>query len=229
MANVVKTTIEWGAWDLVCPFPCLACGELGGPICLCCKKYWKKVLEEERAKCVLKVQKESEGCFNQIFIGGFRRGLMDEMIKKYKYSQWRIAVKDLSEILMEIIPNNQKMIVVPLPTIARHIRERGFDHAEKLAIRLARKKGWRMQKILRRMNQTVQVGADAATREKQARQAYGINGKIDKNQIYLLLDDVWTTGASMRAAARTLALFGVKKIAMSVLAVSLEEEKRATD
>ena len=55
---------------------------------------------------------------------------------------------------------------------------------------------------LARDKTAVQVGSSAERRLKQAKEAYRINSKVtlDLESHYLLLDDVWTTGASMRAA-----------------------------
>ena len=77
-------------------------------------------------------------------------------------------------------------VVVPLPTINKHIRERGFDHIGLIA----KKTGWRVEKLLKRRNKTVQVGASAEMRKKQAATAYRIAGKIDPKAEYLLMDDV---------------------------------------
>lgn len=47
-----------------------------------------------------------------------------------------------------------------------------------------------------------------------------LNGKFDPERQYLLLDDVWTTGASMTAAADIFTQAGAKKLYGVVLAVS---------
>ena len=43
---------------------------------------------------------------------------------------------------------------------------------------------------------------------------------IDRNKTYVLLDDVWTTGASMKAALKKLREAGALKIIILVLAVN---------
>ena len=72
------------------------------------------------------------------------------------------------------------------------------------------------------MNNTVQVGADRETRLSQAESAYALtnNAKIDSENTYLLFDDVWTTGASMKAATKKLQQAGASKIVIVVLAQS---------
>lgn len=80
--------------------------------------------------------------------------------------------------------------------------------------------------MLIRRGKSVQVGADAKTREKQAKKAYEINPKfkIDKDKIYVLFDDVWTTGSSMKAAAEVLRKNGAEKIVVVVVAANKKLE-----
>ena len=82
------------------------------------------------------------------------------------------------------------MKVVALPTIQKHIRQRGFDHMGKLAKCLAQRNGLEIAKALERGNNCVQVGADVEKRREQAKTAYMAKGGIDVNANYLLIDDV---------------------------------------
>ena len=118
--------------------------------------------------------------------------------------------------------DEDEVVLVPLPTITKHIRERGFDHMMLLArevCRLANSEKVRVESILVRLNKTVQVGKSAEVRLVQARRAYGLkNGtKINLNARYVLFDDVWTTGVSMQAAAEVLRTAGAQKIESLVL------------
>ena len=65
----------------------------------------------------------------------------------------------------------------------------------------------------------MQVGAKASEREEQARKAYAVRGKLDVKKVYVLLDDVWTTGASMRAAAEVMKAAGAERVVGVVVAV----------
>lgn len=112
-------------------------------------------------------------------------------------------------------------VIVPLPTIEKHKRERGFDHTALLARRLARACGGRCERLLQRQNNTVQVGASAEVRKRQAESAYGaVPKKIDVGLKYVLLDDVWTTGSSMTAACNVIQKAGVKDISAVLIAKS---------
>ncbi len=123
--------------------------------------------------------------------------------------------------LPQKLPKNS--ILVPLPTATHHIRSRGFDHTLLIAKHLSRLRHLPAKKVLLRNKNTVQVGSDRASRLSQADFAYNLNHKIkiNKDTTYILIDDVWTTGASVLAAAKILQNAGADKIIISLLAYSL--------
>ena len=109
----------------------------------------------------------------------------------------------------------RRIVLVPLPTIRKHIRERGFDHTLRLCFELENFLQKRLddlgvsveyQSLLVRKNKTVQVGKEKKERVKQAEKAYGIRDgvKIENETLYIFVDDVTTTGASLAAAKKIL-------------------------
>ena len=109
----------------------------------------------------------------------------------------------------------RKIVLIPLPTIRKHIRERGFDHTLRLCFELENFLQKRLddfgisveyQSLLVRKNKTVQVGKEKKERVKQAEKAYGIREgvEIENKTLYILVDDVTTTGASLAAAKKIL-------------------------
>ena len=109
----------------------------------------------------------------------------------------------------------RKIVLIPLPTIRKHIRERGFDHTLRLCFELENFLQKRLeglgvkveyQDLLVRKNKTVQVGKEKKERMRQAEKAYGIREgiKIENRTLYILVDDVTTTGASLAVAKKIL-------------------------
>jgi len=152
---------------------------------------------------------------------GWRDELIGRLVHDLKYHSVRSLGKMIAEILDNILPYPSGDVrIIPLPTIHRHIRERGIDHTLLIAKKLARLRGWKVDTVIKRAKDTVQVGADEKTRKLQARDAYYFDGKVDKAATYILFDDVWTTGASMRAAIKKMREAGAQKIIIVVLAVN---------
>lgn len=225
MSFVVKNTTRCGLLDLLCPHSCRGCGRLGEVLCERCKN---DILRKRQPICPLCKQiltnvktEHCESCqmpLAEVRVVGFREGPMKKLVAEYKYETvWAIG-DVLAELVAEIMPKDwQDVIVVPLPTIGRHVRERGFDHTERLAKKIAKIRHWQCQRILARAVDTVQVGAKAAERQEQAEKAYISIRSVRVDKKYLLIDDVWTTGASALEAANVMQKAGAKDINIAVI------------
>lgn len=207
MSFDVKITTKMSIFDLIAPYSCRGCGRLGELLCERCKKH---IISAEKRDFVYAV--------------GRREGVLMQLTEDYKFKSIRRTAGVLAELVDAVLPEDlgPDVVIVPLPTIARHIRERGFDHTLKLARALSKRRGWKVERLLKRINKTVQVGQDARTRAAQAKRAYEFSGEIEPEKTYLLLDDVWTTGATMRAAKKLLEKNGAKQVLGAVVCVGLK-------
>ena len=190
--------------DLIMPYNCRGCGKVGDVLCEDCVR---KLVRKK----ITKRQVETDGLFESVVVVGWREGLLKTLVEEYKFKSVRRMAAILAELINETLKRDkvklmEKVYIVPLPTIGRHIRERGFDHTARLAKELSKRTGWKVEKALLRRNKTVQVGANEEKRLKQAKEAYGLRAgfRPEDGATYVLLDDVWTTGASMRAGAKVL-------------------------
>ena len=226
MGFIVKNTTFYGPLDWLCPHSCRGCGALGSVLCDCCKNY---ILHEHFNYCPhCKREIPNHLCpdcalMPPVTMLGWKDSLIGDLVMEYKYHSLRALGIELAKMLDAVLPYFDGPVeIVPLPTISKHIRERGFDHTFYLAKKLAKLRGWRVARLLGRSRNSVQVGAGSERRIAQAFSAYELVGgsAINPSVTYLLLDDVWTTGASITAATRKLREAGALKISIAVIAVS---------
>ena len=222
MLNVVKNT-KISVLDLVAPHRCRGCGELGEVLCECCKNYnisnkvnicpkCGEIINYRCSKCVLP--------YLMTFCFGYRDEILGQMAEEFKFYGVRAIGKAIGELVDRMMPEIEGDIrIVPLPTIHRHIRERGVDHTYMVAKEVARRRGWKVERVLLRKNETVQIGKNKKERLAQAKEAYKRNPKveIDSEATYIMLDDVWTTGASMTEAGKLIRKAGAVNLAAIIL------------
>jgi ComF family protein len=150
---------------------------------------------------------------------GQRRDVLQRLIGLYKFERTRSAYKELGYLLMKTIPELPlDAIIVPVPTTRRHVRERGYDHTVLLARYIARQRHLTFSQPLVRVTATMQRHSSASERDKQAKMAFGIRGEIVNNVPYILIDDVVTTGATIKYAAQALLDAGVAQVWVAVIA-----------
>lgn len=118
-------------------------------------------------------------------------------------------------------------IVVPVPLGAVRMRARGFNQVEEVAKRAIRAlpKGNQTSlfmldaTVLERVRETPsQVSLPRAEREGNMRGAFAATRRADPSSVYLILDDVLTTGATLQAAIDALAAAGAEYIVPIALA-----------
>lgn len=235
----VKITIEKFILDMVLPNRCVRCQREGGIFCDRCKKYISiinpgYVMNDMYGFEKLLVAGLKEGWFERMVRDFKYKGRRDygeflaeklgevifDEIKRMRFGDklsnksGEVTCGVLRKVETEIKEIRQ-IVLVPLPTIRKHIRERGFDHTLRLCFELENFLQKRLddfgisvkyQSLLIRKNKTVQVGKEKKERVKQAEKAYGIceGVKLDMNTLYILVDDVTTTGASLAAAKKIL-------------------------
>jgi ComF family protein len=116
-------------------------------------------------------------------------------------------------------------LIIPVPLHIKRLRQRGFNQSLVLARALAKKKQISVNfSLLKRHKFTeTQTGLNKAERNKNIKGAFEVSDKkkiAGKNVI--LVDDVYTTGATINECAKILTKAGAQKVTVLTLARVLQ-------
>ena len=164
---------------------------------------------------------------------GLYQDRMKDAIHAFKYDRLHTAARGLGCMLAEAIAQLApeapvKMLVVPVPLHRAKYSDRGFNQARSLAVHalaFLRKSHpeWRLtlaSSTLMRLRETgSQAGLTPRQRRLNVRGAFSVNdpSEVDSRHI-LLIDDIFTTGATARAAAQALVRAGAASVWVATLA-----------
>jgi ComF family protein len=195
--------------DLIFPLECLACGREGA---YCCGACLSRIRIEEKPVAHGRLP------FAKVFAAA---AYADPLVRR-PIADWKleglICARDAVEGLVwrwharsgRGLPEG--LLAVPVPLHASKLRERGFDQAAEIARWLARLHGCKMRQALIRIRRTTPQ-TESEDRAANVGKAFAVpDPETVRGRDILLVDDVWTTGSTMGACARTLRAAGARKI-----------------
>jgi competence protein ComFC len=153
-----------------------------------------------------------------------REGVLD-IIHRYKYNRALCFEPFLADLLLSravpALTTANWDIIVPVPLHPTRLREREFNQAERLARRLGAATGVPVETSLLRRSVPTQTQTLLSRPERIAnvRRAFAIRrGKFLDGQRIVLVDDVFTTGATTSACARVLKSAGAGEVCVWTVA-----------
>lgn len=221
--------------ELLYPNTCILCGNISiRGICQICNKEYPINLEN-RCMCCSKIMKdcENEYCQDCIkvekhFIQGgslwLHKGKVQESIYRFKYKNHRIYGETFAQLILgtygEKLKEWKPQAILGVPVHRARRKVRGYNQAEILSIELSReikiKYGVHMDditKCLYRNKKTiVQKKLDNKDRVKNIQGAFGIRGEVVLPKKVLIIDDIYTTGATINEIAKLLKKNGVNEV-----------------
>ena len=148
-------------------------------------------------------------------------------LKKHDISTcFRFLGGELARVVRALLPLDDTYVVAYLPRTPNRVLEYGFDQSERIARELGDALGLPIFKLLKRSSRAKPQKAlhTAAERTRNTEKSLFLRKKAEEKLMgkrVLLVDDVVTSGASMRTAAKLLRDAGAKEIiAVSVAVVT---------
>ena len=184
---------------------CARCGTpFGRLVCTECTPVYEAVkLSFTQARCVLDFTELSRN-----------------IIVTYKDKGEQRLSALLAHMLAQVIPLEWKLwadVLTWIPADEEAVRRRGFDHMALIAVSLAEQSGLKTRPLLIKHSRKDQRSLGRNERKQNMRSIFSLNpeglkvGSLQAERI-ILIDDVYTTGATLDAAAHTLLSAGAKEI-----------------
>lgn len=229
-------------FDVLFPPLCLSCGknlagaEKNGGICSFCLS---KIFIHKTFFCPIcraRLPEKEKICHKKSpYLLGAATNYDDSvrnLIHRLKYDSWSRLKSPVSVILKAYLKNLQfgisgnnffkNYIVVPIPLHKNRERKRGFNQAELIGRIIAEEYKLPLEnKILIRAKETKSQAElkDWTQRKENMDSAFKIpEPAVIKNKNIILVDDIYTSGATVNEAVRILKSAGVKKIVALVFA-----------
>lgn len=160
---------------------------------------------------------------NQVICrGSYDQPILQGLITGLKYHHWtayRAILPDVLTPLRPFLPASE-ISIIPVPLHSRRQRWRGFNQSEIIAAALAQITAAPVERVLvRRRSTQAQARLSARGREKNVVGAFAFRPGVEKvSPCGILVDDVITTGSTIRECASVLRQNGMKKIIALALA-----------
>lgn len=160
----------------------------------------------------------------------FYEDLVRDAIMRYKFEGWSCSSAAFAYIMREYLSDFAHLkdfdAVIPVPLSRERYNERGFNQSLPLAQAAAESAGIRCdaKSLVKIRNTKRQSRLSMKERVMNVRGAYRADSSVRGKRI-ILVDDIYTTGATMEECARTLSEAGAEEIAGVTLAIKYKKEK----
>lgn len=221
---VKETLADVERWLL--PPACLLCAEPvplregDALICSLCRIRWRPVPHPVCARCGQPSLKDLECRLCQEWPAGLGRvrsavwleGSARQTVHELKYEGWSRAAEAMAAAMRALEPLTHGVSLIPVPLGARRFRTRGYNQSERVAAALGRDLGLPVRTdVLQRVRETpTQTALTPEARHANVAQAFRAEGARGLHLV--LVDDVFTTGATLAAAGSALKAAGAGRV-----------------
>ena len=218
--NIRKNAIALWSFIESCVFPdrCVGCGVEGQLICVSCEKNIPKNgmffnMVDTPLSGLIALGRYGQDDVVTTIVHDVKYGYIDSSLHLLEDALGSVCVH-FSDIMMDVD------VLVPVPLHKKRHAVRGFNQAEDIAQLVSKctKKNI-IQSVVRKKHTKQQARCNRSKRLLNVQDAFMCKNNTDVlGKHVLLVDDVYTTGATMSECARVLRGAGAKKVSGFVLA-----------
>lgn len=191
--------------DYVAPIECLGCNTHGTWLCNSCKN---SLLKSQ----TIVINNYDQNISKVICAFDYKNSIVQKLLHVGKYdgvvTTIEILAVFLNTCLQENIDNND-LVFIPIPLHPSRQRDRGFNQSEIIANVLTRSFASQVINCQRLVNTPHQVGLNAQQRQKNMANVFSFNNNKNRptanTKIAVIVDDVITTGATIKSLATVIA------------------------
>jgi ComF family protein len=213
-----------GILDFVFPKNCLGCGKGGKYLCESCLN-GLKLLKPVCPYCELPSINgyTHTKCRKTLGLDGLTsiwdyEGAIKKSILALKYKYSTEVGKELTalfvrELLIRRSPVNAP-VLVPIPLFWHRENVRGFNQSEEIGKIVAEKMSWKFipDLLIKKKSTVSQAQLSVEERKENLKNVFALDQKFDIPDSIILFDDVFTTGSTLKEAAKMLKKAGVEKV-----------------
>lgn len=211
-------------------------------ICLSCRIYLRDKAGREDLLCSqcfgsIKIYSNifmPDPRFDLIALGPYENKALKELIHYFKYNGFLGAQAPLEKLIIKWLNANRELVsiilgsrslVVPIPLHKSRLRKRGFNQAELIAGILSKHLNLPLEKnLLERIRDTksqIKMSGIKERRENVKNSIdirWGRGSLLSQYQGVILVDDIYTSGSTVKDAVKALRRAGAKNITAFVVA-----------
>jgi len=212
--------------DVLLPQRCLVCGAGGAQLCDACRIGLPLLRPPLCERCGAPTSWPVARCREcsgrrLAFAWARAAAAYDEPVRRlvagWKERGLRRLADDLAEVVLARLPPTEAGLVTFVPADRGRLAERGHHPAERLAQALAGRLGLPCEPALERTGRARrQRGLSLAERRRNVAGAFGATAQV--SETVLLVDDVYTSGSTVSAAAEALRAAGAGRVDVATFA-----------
>jgi competence protein ComFC len=201
----------------------LVCGEClaelaprRGPVCLCCGRFFEGAGQDHLCgRCLDRTPPYTihRSC-------GRYGGVLKDLILLFKYGRASVLSRPLARFAAAAMGGEDGLwrgadLIIPVPLHPKRKRERGFNQSQALAKDLAKIMGLRVLDgcLVKVRNVPPQTSLEADGREENVRGAYAVRrAPRIEGRVLILVDDVFTTGSTLRECSLAVKQAGAREV-----------------